>query len=125
MPNQGQTFLSGPFPTTPVLPSAGSSRALMTWRAIATSVGGRFVGARTAAILSVVTAALAVFLALLHAAFHVFILAAGLGVFPFAFVFAATSHRFLGVALVMMATSNGILHVIAVMAAGFRCGRGS
>jgi len=108
-----------------MFPLAGSGRVLMTQAAIATAAGSRFVGARTAAILSVATAALAVFLALLHAGFHVFILAAGLGIFLFAFVFAATSHRFLGVALVMMATPTGIFHVIAVMAAGFCLGSGS
>ena len=94
----------------------------MTRAAFATAVGSRLLGGGTAALLVIAAAALAVFLALLHAGFHVLVVAAGLRVFHFAFIFAATSHGFLAIGLVMMAATPGVFHVIAVMAAGLRFG---
>ena len=92
---------------------------------LATAAGSGLVRFGATAGLTITTAYFAVFLALLHAGFHVFAGAAGFCVLLLAFVLATAVHGFFAFGFCVMATALSILHVVHVMATalGFR-GRG-
>ena len=74
-----------------------------------------------------IAAAILVFLTLLHADFHILSITAGLGVFHFAFVFAAAVHGLFAFGLGVMAATLAIFHLAHVMTAAlcFGSGRGT
>ena len=90
---------------------------------VAAATRGGFVALRPAATLAFFAAA--VFLAFLHRRFHVLAVTAGLAVFRFTLVFAATVRGIFGVGRRMVAAALAVFHVSHVVmtaSLGLTCG---